>query len=287
MSSNTSSQHMTPSQIIQRVVLYLGVIVFVTVALLPFYWLVLSSLTPQTQLFSIPPNYFPDITGANFVQLVTQLPFLAYLTNSILFSAASVLISVAISFLAAYGFARYAVPGSNILMLGLVLSMALPPIVTVIPLFDSLRLLGMVDTILGISLIMGSVLVPFSVWVLVSFVKRIPAEMEEAAYLDGAKLVQIFAYVVIPVMTPALATVIVINLINAWNNLLFPLVFTSTTAAKTLTVSITEVFQARTPYGRPWGIISAIGVTMVVPMAALLLFAQKWIVSGLTKGSTK
>ncbi len=134
---------------------------------------------------------------------------------------------------------------------------------------------------------MGSVLISFSVWVLVSFVKRVPVEMEEAAFMDGARLPQVIWYIVVPAMVPALVTVIIINFINAWNDLLFPLVFSHSVSSKTLTVSITEVFQARIPFGRPWGIISALGVTMVIPMIVLVLTAQKWIVSGLTRGSIK
>lgn len=272
---------------IARVLFYLGIGVFVAVALLPFYWMVLASITPQEQLFSIPPNYMPDATLGNFAALGEQFPFYAYLRNSLIFSGGSVLLSVALSFLAAYGFARISVPGSGALLLALVLSMALPPIVTVVPLFEVLRSAGMIDTLLGLSLVMGSVLIPFSVWVLVTFVKRVPYEMEEAAIIDGARLTQIFWLVLIPVMTPALVTIIIINFINAWNNLLFPLVFSNSVAAKTLTVSITEVFQARNPFGRPWGVISALGVTMVVPMVILVLVAQRWIVSGLTRGSIK
>ncbi len=270
-----------------RILLYLSLGIFVFIALIPFYWMFLASLTPRHQLFSIPPNYFPDVTADNFAALIHQIPFIAYLVNSLVFSAASVLLSVILSFLAAYGFARIEVKGSSILLLILVLSMALPPIVTVVPLFQILRTLGLIDTITGITLVMGSVLIPFSVWVLVSFVKRVPVEMEEAATIDGARLFQVLWYIVIPAMVPALATIIIINFINAWNNLLFPLVFSHTEASKTLTVSITEVFQARTPYGRPWGVISALGVTMVVPMIILVLTAQKWIVSGLTRGSIK
>jgi ABC-type glycerol-3-phosphate transport system permease component len=280
------------SKIMQRIPLgkalfYVSIAVFVFVALLPFYWMLLASVTPQEQLFSIPPNYAPDITFENFRMLGTQIPFLSYLRNSVLFSMGSVALSLTLSFLAAYGFARIQVPGSSILLLFLVLSMALPPIVTVIPLFDVLKTFSMIDTIRGLTLVMGSVLIPFSVWILVSFVKRIPFELEEAAIIDGARLYHVLILVIIPIMLPSLVTVFIINFINAWNNLLFPLVFANTLDAKTLTVSITEVFQARNPFGRPWGTISALGVTMVVPMVLLVFAAQRFIISGLTKGSIK
>ncbi|MGP3778623.1 MULTISPECIES: carbohydrate ABC transporter permease [Halanaerobium] len=268
-----------------KILLYFGISVFVFIILVPIYWLFLTALTPRTQLFSVPPNYFPDFTFDNFINLASQVPFLSYLTNSMIFSVGAVLVSVILSFLAAYGFARIEIPGSNILLFALVLTMAIPEIVTVVPLFQILRNFNMIDTIRGLILVMGSVLIPFSVWVLVTFVKRVPVEIEEAAIVDGATLPQVLFYIVIPAMKPSLVTVTIINFINAWNNLLYPLVFSSSIKAKTLTVSITEIFQARTPYGRPWELISTLGVTMVLPMIILVFVAQKGIVSGLTSGS--
>jgi len=267
--------------------LYLVLILFLVIALIPLYWIFISAITPTNMLYSIPPNYFPKPTFKNFINLTRQIPFYAYLRNSLVFAVASGLLSVMVSFPAAYGFARIQIPGSSLLLFGLVLSMALPEMVTVIPLFQTLRSLKMINTLQGLTLVMASVLVPFTVWVLVSFIKQIPVEIEEAAIVDGATLPQVLWYVVIPVMKPALTTMIVINFINAWNNLIYPLVFSSTVRAKTLSVSITEVFQARTPYGRPWEMISALGVMMVVPVIILVLISQRNIISGLTRGTIK
>lgn len=278
---------MIKRQLIKNIILYTGIAIFLFIILVPFYWLFLTSITPKAQLFSVPPKYFPFPTLNNFKTLISQVPFFMYIRNSLIFGFGSIVLSVTISFLAAYGFARIEVPGSGLLLLALVLSMALPEIVTVVPLFEILKNLTLINTLRGLVLVMSSVLVPFSVWVLVTFVKRVPIEMEEAAIVDGATLPQILWYVIIPVMKPALATVIIVNFINAWNNLLYPLVFSTTIKAKTLTVSMTEIFQARTPFGRPWELISTLGVTMVVPMVILVLLAQKGIVSGLTRGSIK
>lgn len=272
---------------LQRFVLYLLILIFVFVSLLPFYWIIISALTDQHELFSIPPKYFPMPTLDNFVNLITQLPFKEYLRNSLVFATGSTVLTVFLSFLAAYGFARYSVPGSSLLLLGLVLSMALPEITTVVPLFRILRDLSLINTVRGLIVVMSSVLLPFTVWTLVSFVQRVPLEMEEAAIVDGTNLIQRLWYIVLPVMKPSIATMLAINFINAWNNLIYPLVFTSTPQAKTLSVAVTEVFQARTPYGRPWELISALGVTMVIPAVIIVLVSQKAIVSGLTRGAIK
>lgn len=267
--------------------LYLSVVVFVFLSLLPFYWITISSLTDKNELFSIPPRYFPRPTLENFAMLISQLPFTEYLRNSVLFATGATFLTVFLAFLAAYGFARYPVPGSGLLLLALVLSMALPEITTVVPLFRILRDLSLINTIRGLIVVMSSVLLPFTVWTLVSFVQRVPLEMEEAAIVDGANLIQRLWYIVLPVMKPSIATMLAINFINAWNNLIYPLVFTSTPQAKTLSVAVTEVFQARTPYGRPWELISALGVTMVIPAVIIVLFSQRAIVSGLTRGAIK
>lgn len=268
--------------------IYLSLILFLAIALIPFYWLFATAVTPTKLLYSVPPNYFPkQPTLKNFITLTQEIPFCDYLRNSLIFAVSSSLLSVLVSFLAAYGFARIPVPGSNLLLLGLLLSMALPPMATVIPLFRILKNLYLINTVQGLTLVMSSVLVPFTVWVLISFIKQIPVEIEEAAIIDGATLPQVLWYVVIPVIIPAVATMIILNFVTTWNELIYPLVFASTARAKTLSVSITEVYQARYPYGRPWELISALGVTMVIPVIILVLLFQRAIISGLTRGAIK
>jgi len=268
--------------------IYLSLILFLAIALIPFYWLFATAVTPTKLLYSVPPNYFPkQPTLKNFITLTQEIPFCDYLRNSLIFAVSSSLLSVLVSFLAAYGFARIPIPGSNLLLLGLLLSMALPPMATVIPLFRILKNLYLINTVQGLTLVMSSVLVPFTVWVLISFIKQIPVEIEEAAIIDGATLPQVLWYVVIPVIIPAVATMIILNFVTTWNELIYPLVFASTARAKTLSVSITEVYQARYPYGRPWELISALGVTMVIPVIILVLLFQRAIISGLTRGAIK
>ena len=134
---------------------------------------------------------------------------------------------------------------------------------------------------------LSSTLTPFTVWVLVSFIRQVPYEIEEAAIIDGASLPQIFWRILLPVTAPGLVTMGLINFINAWNNLLYPLSFSVTPASKTLSVSITEVFAGYSPWGKPWELIMAVGVTMVIPMVILVFFSQKAIVRGLTGGAVK
>ncbi len=266
---------------------YAGFAVFTLLIGLPLYWMLKSALSHRADLFKLPPIYLPKPTYANFATLADQVPFGTYVENSLVFAVGTTLATVVFSFIAAYAFARLDVPGKEALLWLLVISMALPQIATIIPLYRTLKDLNLLNSLLGLTLVMSSLLAPFTVWILTAFIKQVPVEIEEAARIDGARLPQILWGVLVPLTRPALATVLVINFVNAWNELLYPLAFSGSAASKTLSVAITEIFQAREPWGRPWNLVSALGVTMVVPIVILVLVSQKAIVRGLTRGALK
>ncbi len=267
--------------------LYALVALFAVAVLIPFYWMLKSALAREEDVFNIPPLYVTSPTLQNFARLADQVPIGNYFANSVFFALATTLATLVASFMAAYAIARIDVRGRNLLLLALVISTALPEIVTIIPLYQVLRDLRLLDTVLGLTLIMSSVLAPFTVWVLVAFIRQVPYEIEEAAIIDGARLPEVIWRIVLPMTAPALATMAVINFANAWNNLLYPLAFSSSIQSKTLSVAITEVFQARSPYGRPWELISSLGITMMIPVIALAIVSQRAIVRGLTAGAFK
>ncbi|MGH2614941.1 MAG: carbohydrate ABC transporter permease [Thermomicrobiales bacterium] len=267
--------------------LYLLVALFALVVLIPFYWMLKSALSREGDVFTIPPQYVTAPTLENFGRLAEQVPIVRYFINSALFATATTLATLAASFMAAYAIARIDVRGRDILLLALVITTALPEIVTIIPLYQVLRDLRLLDSIVGLTLIMSSVLAPFTVWVLVAFIRQVPYEIEEAAVIDGARLPEIIWRIVLPMTAPALATMAVINFVNAWNNLLYPLAFSSSEASKPLSVAITEIFQARSPFGRPWELISSLGITMMIPVVILAIVSQRAIVRGLTAGAFK
>jgi ABC-type glycerol-3-phosphate transport system permease component len=268
-------------------VIYACFILFSIVVLIPIYWMARSSWANVTDLTKVPLVYFPAPTLKNFQTLFEQVPFFQYIYNSLVFAVGTTFVTLLASFLAAYAFARIRFPGSGLLMWALVLSMALPEIGTIVPLYRLLRDLHLLDKITGLTLVLSSTLAPFTVWVLVSFIKQVPYEIEEAATLDGASLPQIFWHVLLPVTRPGLVTMGVINFINAWNNLLFPLSFTTSPSSKTLSVVITEIFAGYSPYGKPWELIMTVGVAMTIPIVILVLFSQKAVVRGLTGGALK
>jgi trehalose/maltose transport system permease protein len=266
---------------------YASFALFTVIILVPVYWMVRSSLASSSDLIKLPLIYFPTPTLRNFQTLTSQIPFFRYVGNSLIFALGTTCATLLVSFLAAYAFARIPFPGSGILMWSLVLSMALPDVGTIVPLYRILKDLHLLDKIAGITLVLSSALAPFTVWVLVSFIKQVPYEIEEAAIIDGASLPRIFWSILAPITKPGLVTMGLINFINAWNNLLYPLSFTTSPSSKTLSVSITEVFAGYSPWGKPWELIMTVGVTMTVPIVILVLFSQRAIVRGLVGGAIK
>lgn len=260
---------------------------FTLVVLVPVYWTLRSAFSAQSDLTRTPLIYVPSPTLRNFETLVDQVPFFEYTRNSLVFSLTTTSATLVVSFLAAYAFARLRVRGSGVLLWLFLLTMALPDVGTIVPLYRILARFKLLDTIAGLTMVLSSTLTPFTVWVLVSFIKQVPYEIEEAAIIDGASLPKILWRIVLPLTMPGLVTMGLINFINAWNNLLYPLSFSVTPASKTLSVSITEVFAGYSPWGRPWELIMAVGVTMMVPVTLLILVSQKAIVRGLTGGAVK
>jgi len=196
-------------------------------------------------------------------------------------------VAVFLSFLAAYSFARFRFPAKNLLLLFFLLSIALPQITTVIPLYELYGRFHLLNRLEGMIIAMASLITPFSIWVLISFIQQVPSEIEEAASIDGASFMTILFRICMPLIFPAIGTMFVINFIISWNELLYPLVFGIDATSKTLTVGLTEVALESTAYGRPWDLMSALSVVMIIPAIILVIFFQRTIVEGLTRGAIK
>lgn len=268
---------------------YVGLAVFAVIFGLPVYWILLSAVLPGDQLLSDPPTLFTTRPTLDTMQrAATQLPLWEYARNSFLFATISAFVSVALGFFAAYAFARLRFRGSGVTMFLLLMTMALPQIATTIPLFQLYNSLGLVDTLRGLILLQSSILLPMTVWLFISFIKQIPAELEQAAYMDGANFAQTIQLVMMPLMRPAFTTLFLLNFITAWNELFYPLVFSSTTASRTLTIGLVQLTQVNSgAAARPWDLMSALAAFMIIPIVLLVAFGQRRIIEGLTAGAYK
>lgn len=269
-----------------RPVLFYGpIILFLLVTFAPIYWIILSAFTPIQELFRSPLRLHPSFVNFQTVAQVVDLG--RQFLNSAVLAVLSAAISVVLCILAAYAFARIRFPGSSLLFVGLLLSGFLPGIATIIPLFQTFQSLNLVDSLQGLVILLVGLLLPTSVWLLTSFIRQIPLEMEEAAQVDGANFPTILWRIIIPVLRPALATLFLINLITAWDEFFLPLIFSRSNATATLTLGITQAAVNPQYQSVAWGNEAAMGLIVIAPVFILAMAFQKQIVEGLMAGALK
>jgi ABC-type glycerol-3-phosphate transport system permease component len=275
-------------KLLSQIGLYVVVVLFLLFTLMPIYWIVLSAFTPVTELFTSPLNYIPAHPSLENFATVAQIVSLdQQFLNSTILSVSSACLSVVVCLLAAYAFARIHFPGSSILFLLLLLSGYLPTIAMIIPLFQLFQSLSLLDSLAGLVILLVSFLVPTSVWIMTSFVRQIPIELEEAAQIDGANFLQRLWHVVIPVLRPSIATLFLINLVSSWQEFFFPLIFSRSDASATLTLGITQAAVNPQYQTVAWGNEAAMAMIVIAPIFLLTLIFQKQIVEGLMAGSLK
>ncbi|MGO8089231.1 carbohydrate ABC transporter permease [Rhizobium leguminosarum] len=272
-----------------------GVVVLLIWSLGPIYWTIASSVTPSEDFSTRPINFFPQhftldhysrLLGINIariggVEVFKQ--FRAALLNSVVTSIAATLLCVAISSLGAYAFTRLQFPGRKALFVAVVATLAIPAYAVLIPLYQIMIKLHLVDTYLGVSLIYVSAFLPLSLWLLRSVFEALPIALEEAAQLDGAGRLYIFFNIVLPLAGPGLTAAAILTFLGAWGQYLVPLIF-SPQATKPLTVLIPEFV---TKNFIDYGLITASGSIAIVIPALVVIFLNRYLVSGLLAGSVK
>ncbi|MFC4425804.1 carbohydrate ABC transporter permease [Deinococcus navajonensis] len=266
---------------------WLVVAVVLFYVLFPFYWAVKTSLTGPSVLSSEALRWLPSQpTGQNFIDVFAGQPFGRNLFNSVVVATGTVLLSLLLSLLAAYALGKFRFKGKSVLMYIILAVSVFPQIAVLSGLYTMIKTFDLYNTWGGLILSYMIFTLPFTVWTLTAFVREIPTELEEAAYVDGASPLQTLFQVLLPVMTPALVTTGLLAFINAWNEYLFALTFTSDNAAKTVPVSIAN-FSGATQFENPFGQIMAASVIVTIPLIILVLVFQRNIVSGLTAGAVK
>nr|OAP95908.1 ABC transporter permease [Rhizobium leguminosarum] len=283
------------STIAYRMMIWTGVVVLLIWSLGPIYWTIASSVTPSDDFSTRPINFFPQhftldhysrLLGINIariggVEVFKQ--FRAALLNSLVTSIAATLLCVAISSLGAYAFTRLQFPGRKALFIAVVATLAIPAYAVLIPLYQIMIKLHLVDTYMGVSLIYVSAFLPLSLWLLRSVFEALPIALEEAAQLDGAGRLYIFFNIVLPLAGPGLTAAAILTFLGAWGQYLVPLIF-SPQATKPLTVLIPEFV---TKNFIDYGLITARGSIAIVIPALVVIFLNRYLVSGLLAGSVK
>jgi trehalose/maltose transport system permease protein len=270
-----------------QVVFWLVVAVILFYVLFPFYWAVKTSLTPPGDLARTALDWFPDRPVlSNYLEVFRIQPFGRNLVNSLMVAAGTVLVSLLLSAPAAYALGKFRFKGKLPLMY-VILAVSVFPQIAVLPgLYAVVKWLHLYNTWGALILSYLIFTLPFTVWTLTIFVRQIPTELEEAAVIDGASPLVTLFRVLLPVMMPALVTTGLLAFINAWNEFLFALTFTSDNSARTVPVAI-GTFTGASQHESPFTLIMAASVVVTVPLIALVLIFQRKIVEGLTAGAVK
>lgn len=272
-------------KLLKRAAFYLLLATIVFVAVFPFYYAIVTSLKSGTELFQA--GLWPQsFSLANYRSVLTEGPFLRNLMNSLVVSGAVVAVSLLLGVTAAYALARIRFRGRSALMLAILSVSMFPQVAALAGLFEIVRALHLYNSLLALILSYMIFTLPFTVWVLTTFVRDLPVEIEEAAILDGAGPWIILIRIFLPLMWPALVTTGLLAFISAWNEFLFALTFTSTNAQRTVPVAI-ALLSGNSQFEIPWGNIMAASVIVTVPLVVLVLIFQRRIVSGLTAGGVK
>jgi multiple sugar transport system permease protein len=263
----------------------LGSALLVFVCLFPFLWMGLSSIKQLNELYTIPPQWWPDHpTLANYYKVLFESRIPRYFLNSIVISVGSTGLALILAVFAANGFARFRFRGQSFWQACILVGQLLPTAAIIVPLFITLKVLGLVNTYWGLILVYMIITLPLSVWMLTSYFKAIPLELEEAAIIDGASRVGILFRITLPLSLPGIVAVLVYAFITTWNEFIFALCFATDSSVKTLPVGLAEF---STEFNTDWGAVMAASMVMTVPIALLFLVFQKHFVGGLTAGATK
>jgi multiple sugar transport system permease protein len=275
-----------PSRLRRNVLLWIGVILIMLFCLFPFYWLINTSLKAGSDLSS-GDLFPPHPTFKNYSSIFRNDDFIKALRNSAIISLTTTLIALTVGSFAAYALARLRFP-MKFLLLAVILSITtFPPIAIAAPVFKLWTDIGLYNTYLGLILPDLTFTLPLTIYILTSFFREIPRELEEAALVDGASYFQAFRKIVLPLAAPGLVTAGLLAFIFVWNEFLFAITLTSSPDRRPVPAAIAFFTGSASRFEVPIGTISAASVVVTVPLIALVVLFQRRIVAGLTAGAVK
>jgi ABC-type glycerol-3-phosphate transport system permease component len=275
--------------VIRETLFYIAVVIVVLIALFPFFWILRTSLLSNSQVAAgvggangIIPSH---LSGASYREVFSNssLSFLTPLLNSIIVALATTVVTVIVASMAGYALARLPIHGTGAILAFVLLAGFFPVLAMIGPLFLVLRSLGMLNNIYPLIIVYLVYTLPISTWLLKNFFSQIPSELEDAALVDGATRLQTLRRVVIPVAVPGVFTAAILSFILAWNDFAFAVSFLTSSNRFTAPLAITTFGQSQ--YQTFYNLIDAAVVIISIPIALLVLLAQRRIVAGLTAGS--
>ncbi len=271
----------------KQVFLLGALLLLLSLLFLPLYWMFVTSIKPNQAAFKVPPELFPSQpTLESYIsQLRDRAGFLTYFLNSVIVSTLATLVSIVGSVLAGYAFSRFRFPAKRALLVFILASQMFPLVLLLVAIFVLFRQLNLLDTYLGLSLAFTSFSLPFCIWMMRGFFDTVPHELEQAAMIDGATRLQALFRVVLPLIGPGVIAVGLFSFLNAWNNLLFALSLTSSQNMRTVPPGFLLTYVGEFQY--KWADAMAGSVMVALPMVAVFIFLQRYLISGMTAGAVK
>jgi len=262
-------------RIFGRTLLYVVLIVGALIMVFPFLWTIVTSITPGATLTTTP-KLIPDNPSLSpYFELFSRVPFGRVIVNSLIIAVISTMLQLVTSAMAAYAFARMPFRGRGAIFVLYLATMMIPFQVLIVPLFAEMKALGLINTYFGA--ILPTIASAFGVFLLRQAMSTVPYELDQAATLDGAGHFRIFTQIMLPLIRPALATLTVFAFLNTWNSFLWPLIILRDPMMQTLPVALSSL---QGQYSTQWDVLMAGSVISIIPMFALYVFAQKYIVQG-------
>lgn len=275
----------SPAEILLTIVGYIVLLVAIICALFPAFWMAISSVKPQSELFSIPPTFMvqnPTYDSYRRVIFETQIPR-AFL-NSLFIASVTTFCAVILGLLAGYGFARFRFRGNKVLSTALLFGQMMPAIVLLLPLYRIYSSIGFIDSYRVNILTDVATNMPMAVLTLTAFVRSIPRELDEAAMIDGTTRPRALFSIIAPAATPGIVTVCIFTFLNTWEEFIYAFNFVNSSKYKTLAIAIKE-FKGQ--FIIDWGGMMSAAMVISVPVLLIFLFCNKYFIKGLTSGAVK
>ncbi len=258
----------------------------VLVVAFPLIWMILTSLKPQTELFRIPPTFWPQsVTFEHYIRLLVDTPFLLYMRNSIIVAIGTTVLVIVVATLGAHSLVRFRYPGREFLAQAVLFTYLLPSVVLIIPLYLLMVWLGVANTLFSLVLAYTTFALPYALWLLRSFMAGIPDDLEAAAMVDGATRMGAFVDIILPQALPGIISTSLFTMILAWNEYLFALVLVNTDSARPLTTGVMTMLVSS--FNIEWSLLMAASVMMSVPLIIAFTFLSKYLTRGFGAGAVK
>jgi multiple sugar transport system permease protein len=266
-------------------VIWLLAVPVILLSLGPFLWLLKTSLVPESRIFVRPLEYLPStVTLENFVMLFERMNFFGYFANSFVVAIGSTVLGLIVSMSSSYAFARFRFRGRRFFMTLFLVIPMFPTVLILIPIYDIMRVTGLLNTYASLIVAYSSFTIPFAVWMMTGYFAALPVEMEEAARVDGCSRLGAFVRVLLPTAVPGISATALYIFIVSWNEYTFAAMLAQDEAVRTLPVAL-QFFI--TEFTVNWGLLAAGGVIVSLPVILLFIVLQRQLIAGLTAGAVK